>query len=149
MENVVILEWTFSPPDYFEEPIRVTRSNYLMTIGNGKVEARIDPATYDIDPSMRDVLQGDRQHLFRRRHLQIERDVQFRPQPFDVVIGDVAAVFAQMRGDAVGAGLRRQDRRAHRIGKRPAARLAHGGDMVDINAEAQLRHAIAPSMAAP
>ena len=58
MENVVILEWTFSPPDFFEEPIRVARSNYLMTIGNGKVEARIDPATYDKDPSMRDVLHG-------------------------------------------------------------------------------------------
>ena len=40
---VVILEWQFSPPGYFEEPINVTRDDYTMTIGDGKVEARIEP----------------------------------------------------------------------------------------------------------
>ena len=50
---VVILEWQFSPPGYFEEPINVTRDDYTMIIGDGKVEARIDSAIYDRNPSMR------------------------------------------------------------------------------------------------
>jgi hypothetical protein len=53
---VVILEWQFSPPGYFEEPINVTRDDYTMIIGDGKVEARIDSAIYDRNPSMRQAL---------------------------------------------------------------------------------------------
>ena len=49
----------------------------------------------------------------------------------------MAAVLAQMRGDAVGAGRDRELGRAHRIGMAPAARIADGGDVVDIDAEAQ------------
>ena len=60
-------------------------------------------------------------------------------EPRDVVVADVAAILAQMRGDAVGAGLDRDLRRAHRIGMAPAARIADGGDVVDVDAEAQMR----------
>jgi hypothetical protein len=56
MHDVVILEWTFSPPDYFEEAIRVERENYTMVILDGKVEARINPAAYDKEHHMRDEL---------------------------------------------------------------------------------------------
>ena len=52
----VVLEWRFSPPDYFEEPISVSRSDYAMVIDKGKVEARIAAAVYDANPSMREVL---------------------------------------------------------------------------------------------
>ena len=51
----------------------------------------------------------------------------------------MAAVLAQMRGDAVGAGRDRELGRAHRIGMAPAARVADGGDVIDIDAEAQAR----------
>ena len=81
--------------------------------------------------------QRDRQHLVGRRHLEVQRPRQFRLQPRDVAVGDVPAVLAQMRGDAVGARLHRQMRGAHRIGMPPAARVADGGDMVDVDAEAQ------------
>jgi hypothetical protein len=53
MSAVVELEWTFSPPDYFEEPIKISRHDYAMTIANGKVQAKIDCGVYDADPSMR------------------------------------------------------------------------------------------------
>jgi hypothetical protein len=53
MSAVVQLEWTFSPPDYFEEPIKISRHDYAMTIANGKVQAKIDCGVYDADPSMR------------------------------------------------------------------------------------------------
>ena len=56
MNAVVILEWQFSPPDYFEVPVSISRDGYTMTIADGKVEARIDSATYDTTPSMRRVL---------------------------------------------------------------------------------------------
>ena len=51
----------------------------------------------------------------------------------------MAAVLAQMRGDAVGAGLDRDKRRAHRIRPRARPRVAQGGDVIDIDSEAQRR----------
>ena len=56
MENIVILEWTFSPPDYFEEAVHVESEGYTITIDNGNVEARIDSAIYDPEHKLRDVL---------------------------------------------------------------------------------------------
>jgi hypothetical protein len=56
MDDVVVLEWTFSPPNYFEEPLRIDRGDYVMIIDSGKAEARIQPAIYDKDPAMRDEL---------------------------------------------------------------------------------------------
>ena len=52
----------------------------------------------------------------------------------------MAAVLAQMRGDAVGAGLDRGQRGAHRIRPFAAPRVAQGGDVIDIDAEAQRRN---------
>lgn len=53
MAEVVLLEWTFSPPDYFEETVRVTYDDYQLTIADGKVEARIDSSVFDAQPTMR------------------------------------------------------------------------------------------------
>ena len=55
---------------------------------------------------------------------------------------NVPAVLAQMRGDSVGAGFDRQQRRADRIGTGTAARIAHGRDMIDIDAEPQRCHRV-------
>ena len=76
----------------------------------------------------------DLDHLRRRRHFEIERLVDLGLEPRDVVVADVAAILAQMRGDAVGAGLDRELGRAHRIGMPPAARVADGGDVIDVDA---------------
>lgn len=56
MKDVIVLEWTFSPPDYFEETIVIERDTYTVTIAKGKAEARIDPAGYDPEHKMRDEL---------------------------------------------------------------------------------------------
>ena len=79
----------------------------------------------------------DAQHVVRRRHLEIQRFRYLRLQPRHIRVADVAAVFPQMRGDAVGAGLDGGQRGAYRIGTRPAARVAQRGDVVDIDTEAQ------------
>jgi hypothetical protein len=54
----VVLEWRFTPPDYFEQAITVSRDDYVMTVDNGKAAATINAAVFDADPSMRDTLHG-------------------------------------------------------------------------------------------
>ena len=56
MEDVVILEWTFTPKDYFEDEIHIERDDYEMIINDGLVEARISPEVYDEEHKMRDSL---------------------------------------------------------------------------------------------
>jgi hypothetical protein len=51
----------------------------------------------------------------------------------------VSTILAQMRGDAVGAGLDRNLRRTHGIRMPPAAGVADGGDVVNIDAETKVR----------
>ena len=54
--DVIVLLWDFSPPDYFEEAINIKRNNYVMTIDNGKVDARIDHNIYNKQQKMKDDL---------------------------------------------------------------------------------------------
>jgi hypothetical protein len=54
--STVILEWTFSPANYFEEPIEIHRDDYVMTIADGKAEARVATDVFDRDPSIRQLL---------------------------------------------------------------------------------------------
>jgi len=56
MKDIVVLEWKFSPPDYFEEVIRIDRKKYSIIIENGSIEAHIDPSAYDQNHKMRDEL---------------------------------------------------------------------------------------------
>ena len=87
---------------------------------------------------MRPRLDRDRDHLVGRRHFEVERLGDLRLEARDVVVADVPAILAQMRGDAVGAGLDRELRRLHGIGMRPAARVADGRNVIDVHAEAQM-----------
>ena len=43
-------------------------------------------------------------HLIRGSHFEIERYVQRLHQPVDIFVTDMAAIFAQMRRDAIGTG---------------------------------------------
>src|SRR5712672_1772689 len=49
----------------------------------------------------------------------------------------MAAVLAQMRGDAVGARRDRNQRRAHRIGIAARPCITKGGDVIDIDSKTQ------------
>jgi hypothetical protein len=77
----------------------------------------------------------DADHFVGRGHFQIQLDVRQLTQAPHVVILDVAAVFAQMHGDAVGTAEMRLDRRPDRIGFVGLARFAHRRDVVDIYAQ--------------
>ena len=84
------------------------------------------------------------EHRLGRRHLEIQRLGDRRLETAHVVVVDVAAILAQMRGDPVGAGFDRQQRRPHRIGNRAAARVAHRRDVIDVHTQPQLGHGRAP-----
>jgi hypothetical protein len=47
VNSVVVLEWKFSLPDYFEEPTEVKLDYTTIIIDDGKAEARIDSASYN------------------------------------------------------------------------------------------------------
>ena len=56
MSAVVLLEWNFTPPNYFEEAIEMLRHDYAMNIAEGKVVAKIESSVFDSNPSIRQVL---------------------------------------------------------------------------------------------
>src|SRR5439155_1870113 len=67
---------------------------------------------------------GDAQHFVGGCHFQVELDVDEIAQAAHVVVLDVAAVLAQVHGDAVGAAEMRLHRSPYRIGLVGAACLA-------------------------
>ena len=73
-------------------------------------------------------------HLFRCRHFEIERRRYFL-HPLDIAVHDMTAVFPQMHRDAVCAGGDGRACRAQRIGVKASARIADGGDMIDVHAQ--------------
>src|SRR5215475_13884226 len=85
-------------------------------------------------------LERDRDHLVGRCHLEVERLCNLRLQAGHILVADVAAVLAQMRGDAVGSGRDRYLRGPQGIRITAATRIAHGGDMVDVDAESKRRN---------
>lgn len=64
MTKTVILEWDFSPLNYFEEHIEISRENYVMSIDTGKVTATIDYAIFNENPSLREELQESLNNRF-------------------------------------------------------------------------------------
>ena len=78
---------------------------------------------------------GDVDHLGGGSHLQVQLDLRLVAQPAHVSVLDVAAILAQMHGDAIGAPQVRLDGSPDGIGFIGTPRLADGGDVVDVDAE--------------
>jgi len=87
MNNIVVLEWKFSPPDYFEEVIHIDRETYSIIIENGRIEARIDPTAYDQEHKIRDELHealNDRflgVQLFTHKQYELSKASMYRLYP--------------------------------------------------------------------
>ena len=87
------------------------------------------------------VAQGDFLHFLGCGHLEVQGRFKGRHQRLDVSIADMAAVFAQMGSDAIGPGRLSQLGRADGIWRGPAACIAQGGHVVDVDAKSQfVRH---------
>jgi hypothetical protein len=74
-------------------------------------------------------------HLVGGGHLEVQLDVRELAQSANVLVLDVAAVLAQVHGDAVRAAEVRLDGRPHRVGLVGAARLADRRHVVDVDAQ--------------
>lgn len=62
---VVVLEWTFTPADFFEERTSITRQDYSLVAEDGGAKATISAQVFDADPSIRERLTSsiqDRMH---------------------------------------------------------------------------------------
>lgn len=87
MSAVVVFEWSFTPPDYFEVPIEIVRDDYTLTIAHGKAEARLDSAAYEVNPSIRQTLHkalNDRflgVQLMTHRAYELSRSTKTRVHP--------------------------------------------------------------------
>jgi hypothetical protein len=65
IQNIIVLQWTFSPPDYFEAPVLIHRDDYDITIIEGKIEARLEPRVYDGNPALKDIIEDALNDRFR------------------------------------------------------------------------------------
>jgi len=57
--EIVLLEWNFSPPDYFDRCIHVAARTHVLKIDIGKITARIDGPLYRKNETLREALQKE------------------------------------------------------------------------------------------
>ena len=98
------------------------RGEFLSLFGDERNQIRFDR-------------QRNLRHGLIRRHFQVEFCTDHFPEQVKITVLDVTAVLSQMDDDAVRSGQLHQHRRRERIGIGSAARLAQGGDMIDIHTE--------------
>ena len=84
---------------------------------------------------LRQNARGNGEHFLGHCHFQVHAGLQSLTQDFHIGVLNVAPILAQVQGDGIRAGGLRHQGGMHRAGIARAARLAHGGDMIDINAE--------------
>ncbi len=84
---------------------------------------------------MRPQLDRNFDHLGERRHFLIEMNLDGAANPEQIVVLDMAAVFAQVNGYRGGPRALRRERELDWIRIRGAPRLTQGRDVVDIHAE--------------
>ncbi|VTU35782.1 hypothetical protein H4CHR_03746 [Variovorax sp. PBS-H4] len=65
----VIIDWNFTPADFFEGPLTVTREGYTVSLADGKVEARIDGAMFAARGGMGEQIQAELEGRFRAAQL--------------------------------------------------------------------------------
>lgn len=82
-------------------------------------------------------LPSDAEHFFGRAHLEVQAGGDEARQGEDIVILDVATIFAQMDGDDGRAAQLSFVGGAEGIGLRALALLAEGGDVIDVDAEVE------------
>ncbi len=83
---------------------------------------------------------GDADHLFGHRHLQVHSGLDSLAQDLHIAVGDVAAIFTQMHGNAIGPGLFGHERGLYRIRILGATGVAQSRDMVDVHTQIDFTH---------
>jgi hypothetical protein len=75
-QTEVLLEWTYSPTDFFESPIEIARTDYTVDIASGSISARLPASAFDADEQIKQRLHDS---LFdRMRGIQLLTGKQFQ-----------------------------------------------------------------------
>ncbi|MCA1640088.1 MAG: hypothetical protein LC768_17495, partial [Acidobacteria bacterium] len=64
MQEVVIMEWTYTPGDYFEEKFEQFQDRFNLEIDNGKVQAVIPASVFDKNNSILEEIDEQIKALF-------------------------------------------------------------------------------------
>ncbi len=83
---------------------------------------------------------GDADHLFGHCHLQVHSGLDSLAQDLHIAVGDVATIFTQMHGNAIGTGLLGHERGLYRIRILGATGVAQSRDMVDVHTQIDFTH---------
>ena len=81
MSTTAILEWKFSPPTYFEEPLEFCRDGCKVTIADGRVEACLDACILDKYPSIPEQLRNAVDSRFLGAQLTNQEPYNLSPNP--------------------------------------------------------------------
>ncbi len=63
-EITIILNWSYSPSDFFEEPMRIEWDRYEITIEDGKVEVHVETDLRHQKPNFREELHEEVNTVF-------------------------------------------------------------------------------------
>jgi hypothetical protein len=86
-QTEILLEWTYSPRDFFEAEIEISRSDYTVDIASGSISARLPAAVFDADEGVRQRLHDalfDRMRgiqLLTRKPFQLSKPRLTRIEP--------------------------------------------------------------------
>jgi hypothetical protein len=86
-QTEVLLEWTYSPRDFFESPIEIPRLDYTVDIGSGSISARLAASAFDADTEIKqrlhDALFNQMRgiQLLSRKQFQLSRPRLTRIEP--------------------------------------------------------------------
>ena len=76
IEDKIVLEWTYEPEDYVEEPDQIPRIDYVIDIGNGKAKVILDSKyeNYDNNKAIVELINCD-----LNNYLQIIQIITHKP----------------------------------------------------------------------
>lgn len=109
----VILEWRFTPADFFGEPVTATRDGYALYLADGSAEAQIDGARFAAHKGMRDQVHRELAGRFAAaqllRHQPYElsgpKTVKVRPDGIRDIFIEVQGLACTITGGTVGVSI--------------------------------------------
>jgi len=75
-DNTVIIKWSYTPPSFFEEPVKLKRDGYVIKIQDGQIEAEMKGSFFDSQEELRDTITKEMENYFLGS--QLIRNVAFK-----------------------------------------------------------------------
>ena len=101
MSAIVVLEWKFSLPDYFETRREIKQDDYTMIIDDGKVEVTMDSAVYDENPLVCNALHEKLNRLFLGVQICSHKVYELSSQPTPTRVYPDGHRLISLKGKAV------------------------------------------------